>query len=142
MTDRAPTPDAALAVWEARTEHRWSLVNVRGALWAHRAIRRARTDLAASGLRAAVLDPPRHLPPEASRGVRAVLRRTQPTCLERAFVLQRWLALHGSDHDVVVGVAKRDGEVLAHAWMDFERPISDGLEFHELTRHPSRTTCP
>lgn len=73
--------------------------------------------------------PPR-LPAHAGRGVNAVLRRAPSTCLERALVLQRWLADHGTDKDVVVGVTGRD-DFRAHAWLEGEAVDE---QFQELTR--------
>ncbi len=49
------------------------------------------------------------LPPSAGRGVYAVLRREPHTCLERAFVLQRWRAAQGELRDVIVGIKGRAG---------------------------------
>ena len=77
-----------------------------------------------------VVSRPPQLPAHAGRGVNAVLRRAPSTCLERALVLQRWLAEHGTDKDVVVGVTGRQ-DFRAHAWIDGEEVDE---EFQELTR--------
>lgn len=79
------------------------------------------------------MQPPPSLPGSASPGVFAVLRRVPSTCLERALVLQCWLASHGIERDVIVGVV-REPEFAAHAWLDGE---DDGTDYHELTRLPA-----
>jgi hypothetical protein len=80
-----------------------------------------------------VADPP-PLPAAATRGVSAVLRRSSPTCLERALVLQRWLAAHGCARDVVIGVTAPADGFAAHAWLDGE---VHGRDYAELTRLPA-----
>jgi hypothetical protein len=62
------------------------------------------------------------------------LWRTSPTCLERALVLQRWLAAHGSPYDVVIGVTAPADGFAAHAWLDGE---DDARAYAELTRLPA-----
>ena len=48
-----------------------------------------------------------------------VLRRTEPTCLERCLVQQAWLRSHGIEQDVVVGVrSAAQSTTCAHAWID------------------------
>ena len=81
----------------------------------------------------AVKAPP-ELAASAGRGVDAILRRQDPTCLERALVLQSWLAAHGEPTDVVIGVTGMEGGFSAHAWLDGESPGG----FEELTRVPAR----
>lgn len=66
----------------------------------------------------------------------AVLRRTAPTCLERAAVLQTWLAAHGVAVDVVVGVNRAGGAVQAHAWIDGNLPAADVGRYREIHRIP------
>jgi len=73
--------------------------------------------------------------------VLAVVRRRPSSCLERALVLQRWEADHGSPGDVVIGVVgPRDG-FRAHAWLE---SASDGQPsvFQELLRLPAPTPTP
>jgi hypothetical protein len=77
--------------------------------------------------------PPPSLPEGAARGVFAVLRRTSPTCLERALVLQRWQAAHGASRDVVIGVTAPAAGFAAHAWLEGDE---DGREYAELARLP------
>ena len=116
---------------------RWHPSCWRGAWWAWRAVRRARRDLAAQGLSARALAPPA-VPAGARRGVDAVLRRVSPTCLERCLVLQRWLLAHGVVSDVVIGVAKKDGAVVAHAWLAFEEDDPHVQQFQEIQRVAAR----
>jgi hypothetical protein len=59
-----------------------------------------------------------------------VLRRLEPSCLERALVLQRWLAARGDPREVVIGVTAPDAHFEAHAWLDGESP----REFREIAR--------
>lgn len=89
----------------------------RAAWWAWRVVRRARKDLKVDGLAARVQPPPR-LPWGARVGVNGVLNRLEPTCLEKALVLQAWLAAHDVHRDVVVGVRGNADKVNAHAWVD------------------------
>ncbi len=107
---------------------------IRAAWWCWRSLERARRDLPVHGVRTKVAVPPsvgRH----AARGVLAVLRRTDPTCLERSLVEQAWLRAFGEDHDVLIGVAVADGERRMHAWIEGRR---DGEEFTVLHRVPAR----
>ena len=98
---------------------RFHPANLRAAAWAFRTARRARLLLNKRGLDAALapLPPPPPLPPEAERGVRAVLRRRQETCLVNSIVLQAWEAAHGRRRDLVVGVTGPD-RFRAHAWLE------------------------
>jgi hypothetical protein len=103
---------------------------LRGAWWALRAVRRARRELRVRPVDAVRLPPPDGLPPGGERGVYAVLRRLRPSCLERAHVLQRWLAARGERREVVIGVTAPGADFLAHAWLDGE-PAPD---FQEIAR--------
>lgn len=62
-----------------------------------------------------------------------MLNRQPATCLERALVLQSWLAARGSAHDVVIGVRMTDDGVAAHAWVD-EVDATAPQQFEELYR--------
>jgi Transglutaminase-like superfamily len=109
-------------------------VTLRAAWWTARSLRRARRELRRRRFTdVRVADPP-PLPAAAARGVNAVLRRASPTCLERALVLQRWLAAHGAVRDVVIGVKAPSDGFAAHAWLDGEE---HGREYTELTRLPA-----
>ena len=64
------------------------------------------------------------------------LNRLKPTCLERALVLQAWLAAHGAPRDVIIGIPPtgiRSGP--AHAWVDGTDQVSP-LGYLELHRLP------
>src|SRR4029077_3942460 len=56
----------------------------------------------------------------AVRGVYAVLRRRDTSCLERALVPQSWHSAHGRPQDVVIGVACTSSQFRAHAWLGGE----------------------
>jgi Transglutaminase-like superfamily len=109
------------------------LATLRAALWTMRALLQARRRLR-RGLGGCSVSPPPRLPRAAGRGVHGVLRRWPATCLERALVLQRWEAAHGSARPVVIGVRgpAADG-FQAHAWLDGE-PDPVAADYHELTR--------
>jgi Transglutaminase-like superfamily len=109
--------------------------SLRAAWWTLRALRRTRRALGRDRVTEVVVGGPPDLPDRAGRGVRAVLRRTDPTCLERALVLQAWDVAHGAPRDVVIGVKGRDDHFTAHAWLDGE-PDGQG-PYHELMRVPA-----
>ncbi len=94
-----------------------TLAELRGAIWADRALRLIRKRLAGGELTSPASAPPPGLPASALRGVEALLRRRRHTCLEGALVRQRWLATHGDPRDVVIGVESSSG-FAAHAWLD------------------------
>jgi hypothetical protein len=104
---------------------------LRAAWWALRAVTAARSELRTRPFESVVVAAPPSLPGHAVRGVHAVLRRREPTCLERSLVLQRWLAAHGDPRDVIIGVLAPAAGFGAHAWLEGERPSSP---FRELTR--------
>jgi hypothetical protein len=112
---------------------RGALDVARAALWAARALSSTRRQLRRGDLAELVVAPPPPLPAKAGRGVELVLRAVTPRCLERALVLQRWLAAHGRRHDVVVGVSKTGAEFAAHAWVDVEEPWAE-RNFAEIAR--------
>ena len=134
MNDHVPVAKVPIA--EVRAP-RFAPTTLRAAWWAHRALRHARRDLKRNGIKACVPRPPR-LPRAAGRGVKAVLRRQSPTCLERSLVLQAWLAAHDEPCDVVVGVAPRGATFDAHAWLDIETAIAPVDRYQELLRIPPR----
>ncbi len=112
---------------------KYAPATLRAALWTALSLRRARRLLKAEGLHARIPPPPR-LPFGATRGVNAILRRTEPTCLERAAVLQTWLAAHGHPVDIVIGVRSSDKTMAAHAWIDSGGNSADGTGFVEIAR--------
>jgi hypothetical protein len=113
---------------------RVDLPTLRAAWWAHRSVRSARRQLRATGLEDLELPRLPDLPQHASRGVLAVLRRLPHTCLERAFVLQRWKAAHGERVDVVIGVRGPGEEFAAHAWLAGEANEPEVQGYRELRR--------
>ena len=109
------------------------IATLRAAWWTDRALRHARAGLRDGALHDVVLPTLPRLPAGAERGVRAVLRRREHSCLERSLVLQRWLAAHGDERDVVIGTTGPAG-FQAHAWLDGDE---DGAaRFVELSRLP------
>lgn len=133
-TGRSSRADATALAGEP-VAGRFALISLRAARWTLWSLLRARRSLRADGLQAKVAPPPR-LSWSARRGVYTVLRRTSPTCLERAIVMQAWLAAHGRLHDVVVGVASTEGRMCAHAWIDAGTAPPDADGYRELTRIP------
>ena len=113
---------------------RFHPANLRAAWWAMRSARRTRRLLRSDGLDAALAPPPPpQLPDDASRGVRAVMRRRGDTCLVQSIVLQSWEAAHGRRRDLIVGVTGTD-DFEAHAWLEGE--IVERTDFTELLRRP------
>jgi len=104
---------------------------LRAAWWTLRALTATHRELRKRPFESVVVAAPPSLPPHALRGVQAVLRRREPTCLERSLVLQRWLAAHGDRRDVIIGVLAPADGFGAHAWLEGEIPSSP---FRELTR--------
>lgn len=111
-----------------------SLATLRAAWWAQRALLRARRQLSRHGVESIALPAPPRVSQHAVRGVLALLRRRRHSCLERALVLQRWLAAHGESRDVVIGVRSPRERFGAHAWLDGDE---SGEAFHELRRLPA-----
>ena len=111
--------------------------SLRAALWATMALRKTRRALRRDRVTDVVVGAPPRLPRRAGRGVRAVLRRSDPTCLERALVLQAWERAHGGWPDVVIGVRGSGDTMAAHAWLDGESNGDLG-QYEELLRVPAR----
>lgn len=109
---------------------------LRAAWWAYRALSEARRQLPRRELAGVALSPPPPLPPHASRGVSALLRRREHSCLEAALVQQRWLASRGERRDVIIGVTSPVGGFDAHAWLDGDHTGQE-VSLHELTRLPA-----
>ncbi|MBV9801670.1 MAG: lasso peptide biosynthesis protein [Solirubrobacterales bacterium] len=109
------------------------LASLRAAWWANRALIAARRALARGEVRGIELPVPPRLADSAIRGVDALLRRRQPSCLERALVRQRWLAAHGEPHAIAIGVTSPSQGFAAHAWLVGEHDPQSAI-FHELTR--------
>jgi Transglutaminase-like superfamily len=107
---------------------------VRAAVWADRTLRGIRATLPVHGLRAEV-GPPPAAPFAALRGVLAVARRRDATCLERSLLVQAWLDAHGRPHAVLVGVAAGE-DFAAHAWVDGFDAL-DASRFIVIARRPA-----
>jgi Transglutaminase-like superfamily len=130
MEQRAPTGEPGAA----STAGRFTVPNLRAAWWAFRAARSTERRLRRGGLDGAlVLRPPPQLPAEAERGVRAVLRRSEESCLVESIVLQAWHAGQGRRRDLVVGVSPPGEQFRAHAWLAGDVPGPEG-RFRELLR--------
>jgi len=111
-----------------------SIADARAAWWTWRAVRSARAQLRAGAVRDVRIPVPPDVPAAAARGMRLVLRRESPSCLERALVRQRWLAARGEARDVVVGTSGgARGNFTAHAWLDGE-PQPEGHRYVEMLR--------
>ena len=109
------------------------LATIRALHWARGALRHVDRTLATKTPADVAVRPPRSgLPPEAVRGVRYALRRRSATCLERALVMQAWLAGQGVRVPVVVGVAGGTDRFAAHAWLEGEKHEP----FEEVLRLP------
>lgn len=109
---------------------------LRAAWWTMREVRRLDKSLSRSGITGAAVTSPPALPDEAGRGVAAVLRRRNDTCLVRALVLQAWHQSQGRSRDVIIGVTAPGDDFRAHAWLDGDDPCHwEG--FTELTRRPA-----
>jgi hypothetical protein len=113
--------------------------DARAAWWTWRALRSARAQLRGGAVRDVVLlDPPR-VAGRATRAVKVVLKRQDPSCFERALVLQRWLAAHGIPKDLIVGTqGSASSGFKAHAWLEGES-LPAGEQYAELLRLPPPT---
>lgn len=111
------------------------VATLRAAWWARRALLDARRQLPQRPLDEIALRAPPSLPRDAARGVQALLRRRQHSCLEGALVLQRWLAAHGDRRDVVIGVTAPGADFGAHAWLDGDGAADE--TYRELRRLPA-----
>jgi len=99
---------------------------LRAAMWTVRALRATKRQISSVPVTEVRVPAPPLLGPGSLSSVRWVMRRWPSTCLEQAFVLQRWLAAGGRARDVIIGVTP-PGEVFgAHAWVDGEAD-----EYHE-----------
>jgi hypothetical protein len=108
--------------------------DARAGLWAWRALRSVRVQLRAGRMRDVEVPAPPRVRASATRAVRVVLAREEPSCLERALVLQRWLLTQGIARDVVVGTSGASaGTFEAHAWLDGEA-LPPGRSYIEMTR--------
>ncbi|MEH1101634.1 lasso peptide biosynthesis B2 protein [Micromonospora sp. CPCC 205561] len=103
-----------------RLARRGGLPALRTALWAARAARLARIQVARHDLASVRLPAP---PPGAGahrHAVLGVLRRTGANCLQRSLVLQRWYGSQRVARTLVIGVTAPSSGFHAHAWLDGE----------------------
>jgi hypothetical protein len=110
------------------------IATLRAAWWTDRALKHARAELRDGGLRSVTLPAPPRLPEDADRGMHAILRRREHSCLEGSLVIQRWLAAHGDPRDVVIGTTGVEG-FAAHAWI--EGDLGSAARYTELARLPA-----
>jgi hypothetical protein len=128
-------------VWRLRPAVWW------GAAWAWLALLRVRRRLQRNGLSSIALKP---APCSAggALGVHAVISRLSPTCLERALILQSWLAARGTAPDVVIGVPPgglvTSAKDPAHAWLDGLDAVSAAsyVELHRVSSPPPGSRRP
>ncbi len=102
---------------------------LRAAWWAYAALRDLRRQLREnSDIRTVAV---RNLPNRAA--VERSRLRTGETapCLERSLVVQRWLAAHGVQCEIVIGVGGSSSDFRAHAWLDCD---PDGAGYGEILR--------
>ena len=113
------------------------LGTLRAALWALRACRRVHSAQEALGLRAPRLPRVPAVAAHSRRGVEHVLWWRAEQCLVSASVRQAWLAAHGDEQEVVIGVALgRPGGLRAHAWL--ASAPCEGVGYEEIARVPPR----
>lgn len=105
-------------------------VAVLSAMWTARSLASAKRQLERGRPTVRLSDPP-VADTEATRLVRALVKRAPVTCLAQSYVLQRWYLAIGDPRDVVVAVTKPSDGFKAHAWLDGD-PKPEG--FAELTR--------
>lgn len=120
-------------VSDAARAARTPVATARVMAWTWAGARRLRNDLGAGGIGAVAELPPS--PPLDDRHratVSGLLRLLGATCLVRAALLQRWDADHGRRREIVIGVARKEDGVAAHAWLAGD----SGGRFLELYRHP------
>ena len=104
--------------WVELIQAQWALMLAQGTVW-----RRPIGSLATPTTAAQAADPTRM--PEARRLALSILRAARfgvfrPQCLVRSVALSNMLAARGIRGAVVrIGVRRKDGDFLAHAWVEF-----------------------
>ena len=106
--------------------------NIRSFRWAVGQLRDVRERLPIEGT-ATRIPLAARMGPRGWWGIRVAFIATQPTCLERALLLQAWMGGYAEPPDVVIGVRNGSGGVEAHAWVEDRDPWFDS-SFTELTR--------
>lgn len=102
--------------------------------WAEMSLRRVRVQLAAVGTGARVAPPVRDVPAGALRLVRRYLVRRGANCIEKSLITQSWLNAQGRPMTVVVGVGKKEGGFMAHAWIPGYDHPAEGKNYKEIAR--------
>ena len=111
------------------------VATVRVMAWTWTGTRGLRDELRGEGIDAvAAIAPSPAVDDRHRQTVSALLRLLGATCLVRAAILQRWDVDHGHPRDIVIGVARKDAGVAAHAWLAGE---GGGQGFVELYRRPA-----
>ncbi len=118
------------------SSRRFTVSNLRAAVWTLRALRAARKDLRGGRWESVELPRVPSVPPSSLRAVESVLRRSGAMCLPSAILRQAWFAAHGSQRDLVVGVTAPSRGFEAHAWLDGDPPCHTE-PFEELLRRPA-----
>ncbi len=130
MTTRRSATDAA-AEWLTRAATGLA-PNLRSLRWAVRELRRVHERLPIEGA-ATRIPLAAGMGPRGWWGIRVAFVATQPTCLERALLLQAWMGGYTEPPDVVIGVRNGTDGVEAHAWIEDRDPWFDP-SYTELTR--------
>lgn len=130
MTRRRVATDAPVR-WLTRTVTGLA-PNLRSLRWAVRQLRDVHRRLPIEGA-ATRIPLAAGMGPRGWWGIRIAFIATQPTCLERALLLQAWMGGYTDAPDVVIGVRKASGGVEAHAWIEDRDPLFDP-SYTELTR--------
>lgn len=106
--------------------------NLRSFVWALKELRSVHRRLPVDGTRTRV-PAAEGMGPRGWWGVRCAIAALNPTCLERALLLQAWRGGYTEAPDVVIGVRKGVNDVEAHAWVERNDPWFDPT-YAELTR--------
>lgn len=125
----------SLREWRELFEAQWALLVAQSMLRS-----RPTGTLATPVERTGVADPSRM--PEARALARAIVRAARygvfrPQCLVRSMALSRMLVAHGIGGSMVrVGVRRKDGEFLAHAWVELAGETLGDADEHVGTFAP------
>lgn len=110
---------------------------IRGAWWALRSLRIVRRQLPTKRLDEVEVPAPPVVSEPARNAVTAILRVRKATCLEQAFLQQRWASAKGIDKEVVIGVTAPSSGFRAHAWLEGDDPCHS-YDFVEIRRQAAR----
>ena len=106
--------------------------NLRSLRWAFRQLRDVHERLPIEGA-ATRIPLAAGMGPRGWLGIQLAFVATQPTCLERALLLQAWMGGYTDPPDVVIGIRNGSEGVEAHAWVEDRDPWFDP-SYTELTR--------